>query len=419
MVVAQGGELVDGDRCRKPGRFRTGQAIPGRAHEVLDGERAELRGQLAVDAGVEAEQDHVPAVKPGAQVDRRLRAPARHQIGPGAGFAEQCQPGAQPAGGADLIAGEAAQVVLHALGQRSRHAAQRRGQPPRLHQRHHLVQPRRRPRAPGMEHLDRGLDVALGRALVVGLGEALGRDQLVLERRGVAVGQWVPVAGAVRGPDPQAAPRRRGGALQRRGERRRALHVDRDHRAAPVDLRREDAEHRRRLARPARAHDQGVRGELVVRQRHRPAAGVAAQHHRAVGLATRAAGAGARHGGANQRGRQHHGQAGGEQSGRHPHRGRPQHRDVQRQAAVAPRGGAAAGLRAHRAASGARRRAPARSALRPGCGSPARRPRCSRGGRSPARAGPGAAPSARWRGPPPGGPRDTRPRRCGDRRHTR
>jgi len=37
-------------------------------------------------------------------------------------------------------------------------------------------------------HLEDGLDVPLGGALVVRLGEALGRDQLVLELGGVPVG---------------------------------------------------------------------------------------------------------------------------------------------------------------------------------------------------------------------------------------
>ena len=58
---------------------------------------------------------------------------------------------------------------------------------------------RRRPlRVQLLEHLEGGLDVALGGALVVRLGEPLGGDQLVLELGRVAVRERVPVARAVR-----------------------------------------------------------------------------------------------------------------------------------------------------------------------------------------------------------------------------
>ena len=70
------------------------------------------------------------------------------------------------------------------------------------------------------KHSERHLGVALGGALVMGLAEALGRDQSVLELGRVAVAQGIPVGGAVDAPQRERTSGRRGRGLELAGERR-------------------------------------------------------------------------------------------------------------------------------------------------------------------------------------------------------
>ncbi len=133
---------------------------------------------------------------------------------------------------------------------------------------------------PRLGHLECVEQVALSRPLVVGLGEALGGDQLVLELGGVAVTQRVPDCGSVRRPDPERAPGRLRGGLELRRKRRRALEVDRDHRLAAADLLGQDPQQAGGLAGAAGAQDQAVGRELTVGHRHLSPAAVGAQHDR-------------------------------------------------------------------------------------------------------------------------------------------
>ncbi len=71
-----------------------------------------------------------------------------------------------------------------------------------------------------LSDLDRELEIALGSATVVRLGEALGAEQLVLELGRVSGGKRVPVAGSVGRPLDEGASGRLGGRSQLLRERR-------------------------------------------------------------------------------------------------------------------------------------------------------------------------------------------------------
>jgi hypothetical protein len=134
----------------------------------------------------------------------------------------------------------------------------------RIHRRDDLGE-RRRPGGMGLsKHPERDLGVTLGGALVVGLAEALGRDQPVLELGGVAVAEGIPVGGSVDAPERERTTGRRGRSLELAGEGRRALHVDRDHRPVAGNVVGEDPQQRGRLAGTARAQDQAVSRQLLV-----------------------------------------------------------------------------------------------------------------------------------------------------------
>ena len=256
VVGAERRELVDRDRRRQslPGRL---QAMAGRADDVLDRERAELRGELSVDARVEAEDDHVASFERRPQVDR-LAGRAGHQVAPGVRFADDRQPRSEPADGADLVGGQPGDVVLDPLTQGRIDAADGGRQASRLHQRHDVGD--RRLAAVGMQDLEGRLDVALRGSLIVGFGEALGCDQLVLELGRVAARERVPVARAIRGPDPDRPSGDPGRALELVRERRRALQVDRDHRQSARYPVAEDPQQGGRLPGAARADDQAMGG---------------------------------------------------------------------------------------------------------------------------------------------------------------
>jgi hypothetical protein len=115
-----------------------------------------------------------------------------------------------------------------------------------------------------LEHLQRRLHVALGGTLVVGLGEPLGGDQLVLELGRVPVPERVPVRGPVETPKHKRAPRGGSGRRELVRERGRSLHVDRDHRSLPGDVVGEDPQQRGRLAGATGAEDQAVGRQLLV-----------------------------------------------------------------------------------------------------------------------------------------------------------
>ena len=119
---------------------------------------------------------------------------------------------------------------------------------------------------------ERELRVALRGALIVGLGEALAGDQLVLEFSGVAVSERVPSLGTVEAPDPQRPAGAAGSVAQGAGEGGRALQIDRHHRQSAFDPIGEDREQRRRLARAAGTENQPVSRQLRVREPHGPAA---------------------------------------------------------------------------------------------------------------------------------------------------
>ena len=199
-----------------------------------------------------------------------------------------------------------------------------------------------------LRHPEDVLDVALGGSLVMRLGEPLGRDQLVLELGGVAVGERVPVAWAVRSPDPEWPPRRRGRVGQRGGEGGGALHVDRHHRTSLPDLLAQDREQRRRLSRSARPEDQAVGGELALVDRDLAPARVRSQHDRRRRCPSRR--------GAAPRDRAGRPQPGGRERDPDEHRGSPRegNRHEQRERRERPVRGPA---RAHRAATGGDRSA--------------------------------------------------------------
>ncbi len=72
VVGAERRELVDRDR-RLDRRAARAQPMTRRADDVLDRERPELRRELAVDARVEAEQDHLGPFERRAQIDPAAR----------------------------------------------------------------------------------------------------------------------------------------------------------------------------------------------------------------------------------------------------------------------------------------------------------------------------------------------------------
>ena len=109
-----------------------------------------------------------------------------------------------------------------------------------------------------------GLHVALGRPLVVGLGEALGGDQLVLELGGVAVGQRIPVARPIGGPDAERPPGQRRRLASSRANAGEPLRSIATTGRSARDLLAQDPQQRGRLARAAGADDQAVGRQLVV-----------------------------------------------------------------------------------------------------------------------------------------------------------
>ena len=216
MVGPERRELVDADRrLDRDAAAGALEAVAGGADQILDRQGAELGGELAVDARVEAEQDHVGALERGAQVNRRRR-PTRgrgRQIRPGMRLAEDRQPGSKAPHRADLVGREPTHIVLHALGKRRLEVADHRRQTLGLHQPDQLGELGLAPG--GVHHLQCRLHVALGRTLIVGLRETLSGDELVLELGGIAVGQRVPVARPIGTPDAKRAP----------GQRRRPLEL--------------------------------------------------------------------------------------------------------------------------------------------------------------------------------------------------
>jgi hypothetical protein len=159
---------------------------------------------------------------------------------------------------AELVGGQSGQVVLHPVRRRAGEPAEHCRELGGVHQVNHRRQRWWSGRIGSLEHLEHGLYVTLGGALVVRLGEALGRDQLVLQLGRVPVLEWVPVGCAVRSPDQKRAANRRGRVGQLAGERGRALHVDCHDRPSATHMIGEDPQHARRLTRAAGAQDQGV-----------------------------------------------------------------------------------------------------------------------------------------------------------------
>ena len=132
-----------------------------------------------------------------------------------------------------------------------------------------------------LEHLEDGLYISLGCPLVVGLGEPLAGDQLVLQLRRIAVSERVPPSRAVESPNSERPADGSGGVGQTAGKGGRALHIDRDHRAATPHVLGQDSEQRRRFPGPSGAQDQRVRRELLVCQHDSGSAGIPSQRHRA------------------------------------------------------------------------------------------------------------------------------------------
>lgn len=116
----------------------------------------------------------------------------------------------------------------------------------------------------------------------MGLGEALSRDQLVLELGCVAVGEGIPVARSVGSPDAKRPSGELSGTFELPRKGRGALEIYRHHRQSAFDLVAQDSQQRGRLACAAGADDQAVGGELAVAEADLTAALVNPQTHRAV-----------------------------------------------------------------------------------------------------------------------------------------
>ena len=214
-------------------------------------------------------------------------AAARLEQATDVGLGDDGQPGPEAAYGADLVGAQPGDVVGDALAQRAGQGAGGRGQPARLAQGHDLAKRGCPRRVSCGEHRERGLQIALGRPAVMGLGEALGGDELVLELGRVAVGERVPVRLPIQAPH-DARPSGPGrGCRQRLREARRALEIESDDGQPARHPVRQHAQQRRRLAGPAGAEDHPVGGELAVLEHDRAAGAIAAQRHAAVALALR------------------------------------------------------------------------------------------------------------------------------------
>ncbi len=347
MVGAQGRELIDADGGLGEGAAGAGVAEPisrGR-DEILHDQGAELGGEPAVSARVQAEQHHLGAAQGLAQVDRPPVG-VRRQVGRRVRLGQHGESRLEPARRAQLVGRHSGQVVQHPGAEIRIERRQGARQAMRIHQRNHLGEHRR---AAGMrrgEHVQNDLDVALGGALVVRLGETLGRHQLVLELGGVAVLEGIPVRRTVDAPAGEWASRAGGGLGQHAREGRRALHVDGHHRQPACDLLGEDPEQRGRLAGATGAQDEAVSRELRIGEQHPPAASIDAERDcsAAPGRGTRPAGGDAAHKTPAIRD-----DRGGERHGDAPGRRRQHERDeCERQPVVLPAPGA------HRVASGSR-----------------------------------------------------------------
>ncbi len=194
------------------------------------------------------------------------------------------EPRRETADGAQLIGPEPGEVILNVLGPFTREAPCESAEPPWVHHVDDVVDRRRAVRTQLDEHPERELHVALGGALVMRLGESLGRDQLVLQLGRVAVLQRIPARRAVGRPDGKRPTRGPGGELEPAGELGGAFHVDRDDRPPAQDVLGEEREHRRRLAGATGPDDQPVGGQLLLGEHHRLPATVGAEQD-AVGLA--------------------------------------------------------------------------------------------------------------------------------------
>ena len=206
VIGAKRRELIDPDHRRqgcvsiRP-QIPPPQAVTRGRDQILDHQRSQLRRELPVGARVEAEQHDLISRKSSPQVDCPcLLAGARAEILTRMRLADDRQACAETANRTELVWREPREIVLNALAQfgearggaSSSSAADPSGGP--------LDRASAPLRVGMLQHLEDGLDVTLSRALVVGLGEALGSDQLVLQLGGVPMLQGVPVARSVRSP---------------------------------------------------------------------------------------------------------------------------------------------------------------------------------------------------------------------------
>ena len=191
------------------------------------------------------------------------------------------QPRGEPTDRAVLVGRQRAEVLAHVLG------ASRRGPPARDGEalgRHQLDDAGERQRLAGrglLRDLDRELQIALGGATVVRLGEALGAEQLVLELGRVSGGQRVPVAGAVGRPldEGRERPPRRPLAARPRTPGLPLRSIATTGRPRPI-WSRQQRQQCRRLAGAGRAEDQTVSGERPLGDLDGPPGAVAADHDR-------------------------------------------------------------------------------------------------------------------------------------------